>query len=155
MNIIGKGIEDIFLDYQGKDLPEQLLERLGEAKELETEDYKTLEEIISKKARGEQEMFSIEETIYNNYYTNLRRAVQEKLAGLKPLQIIETSKALTDIKKATPEFSRAVVDEEIRKWQNKRLGGNTSPNSFRNLNNKLDDAFNKKTSVEDYYKNRY
>lgn len=146
-------ISDLFLNLEGKE-PDDTLNIIYNASEVSTTEWKTVEEIIQKQESG-IELWEIEEKVLNNFLKNYISAVNKKLKSVKEADLIGLTNTIADIRKKAPTELIGVANKLIDKHINTNRAKNMAPNSHRTVRNKLEEAFNKKTSVEDYYKNRY
>lgn len=146
-------ISDLFLNLDGKE-PEDCLEIIYNASEVSTTEYKTLQEIILKQDSG-IELYNIEDKVLNNFIKNYTNAVNKKLKSVKEADLIGLTNVIANIRKKAPTEFLGLANQLIDNHINTNRFNNMAPNSHRTLKNKLEEAFNKKTTVENYYNSRY
>lgn len=146
-------ISDLFLNLDGKE-PEDCLEIIYNASEVSTTEYKTLQEIILKQDSGIK-LYNIEDKVLNNFIKNYTNAVNKKLKSVKEADLIGLTNVIANIRKKAPTEFLGLANQLIDNHINTNRFNNMAPNSHRTLKNKLEEAFNKKTTVENYYNSRY
>lgn len=146
-------ISDLFLNLDGKE-PEDCLEIIYNASEVSTTEYKTLQEIILKQDSG-IELYNIEDKVLNNFIKNYTNAVNKKLKSVKEADLIGLTNVIANIRKKAPTEFLGLANQLIDNHINTNRFNNMAPNSHRTLKNKLEEAFKKKTTVENYYNSRY
>ena len=146
-------ISDLFINLDGKE-PDDTLNIIYNASEVSTTEWKTVQEIVMKQESG-IELYEIEEKLLSNFLSNYKAAVNKKLKSIKEADLIGLTNTIADIRKKAPTELIGVANRLIDNHINTNRTKNMAPNSHRTVKNKLEEAFNKKTSIEDYYRDRY